>query len=206
MTDQASLAGEDFLSTLPLRAQNLLNAARRLLVDEGFSSLKWERIAKEADEPKAMIRYYFKDTAGLLSVLLRVLSEEAMHGLIELSEALPTGPERIHAAVAGLQEATRQPWYMTIFEVLPRALHDDALRAQIAEAYCRYRQMNQTCFGVTPTAENAADLAALASLFSAAADGIAIQAALDPLGFDADPVFAKVEQAFRVLLRDAEQA
>ena len=90
VTDQASLAGEDFLSTLPLRAQNLLNAARRLLVDEGFSSLKWERIAKEADEPKAMIRYYFKDTAGLLSVLLRVLSEEAMHELIELSEALPS--------------------------------------------------------------------------------------------------------------------
>jgi AcrR family transcriptional regulator len=204
VTDHASHPGEDYLSTLPVRAQHLLNAARRLLLDDGFASLKWERIAREANEPKAMIRYYFKDTAGLLSALLRVLSEETMQGLVELSETLPTGPERIHAAVSGLQEATRQPWYLAIFEVLPHAMHDDKLRAQIAEAYRRYRQMNQTCFGVAATPENAADLAALAALFSAAADGIAIQAVLDPLGFDADPVFAKVEQAFRVLLRDTD--
>lgn len=205
MTDPATCAEEDYLSSLPSRAQNLLNAARRLLLDEGFGSLTWERIAREADEPKATIRYYFKDTAGLLSALLRVLSEEAMQRLVELSEALPTGPERIHAAVSGLQELTRQPWYMTTFEVLPHAMHDDTLRAQIAEAYRWYLQMNQTCFGVAVTPKNAADLAALASLFTAAADGIAIQAALDPEGFDATPVFAKVERAFQILLQEAEQ-
>jgi AcrR family transcriptional regulator len=204
VTDPVSHARQDFLSTLPPRAQNLLNAARRLLLDEGFASLTWERIAREAGEPKATIRYYFKDSAGLLSALLRVLSEDSMLWLVELSEALPTGPERIHAAVEGLRELTLQPWYMTTFEVVAHAVRDDALRDQVAEAYSWYRQMNQRCFGVAATPENADDLAALASLFSAVADGIAIQAALDP-GYDAAPVFAKVEQAFRVLLRETEQ-
>ena len=65
--------------------------------------------------------------------------------------------------------------------------------------------MNQTCFGVEPTPENEGDLSALASLFLAAADGIAIQAALDPEGYDAGPVFAKLEQALRLLLPARQQ-
>jgi hypothetical protein len=47
--------------------------------------------------------------------------------------------------------------------------------------------------------------AALASLFSAAADGIAIQAALEPEAFDTSPVLAMLEKAFRLLLQDVER-
>jgi AcrR family transcriptional regulator len=198
--------GASYLSSLPPRAQNLIQASRRLLLDEGFASLRWERIAKEAGEPKAMIRYYFGDSAGLLSALLRVLSEESMEWLLERSASLPTGPERIHVAIQGLEEVTLQPWYLAIFEVLPRVLRDDKLRGQMAQAYGWYREMNALCIGVSPTPEIADDLQALAALFTAAADGIAIQAALDRDHFDAGRVFAMVERAFRLVLEDIGRA
>jgi AcrR family transcriptional regulator len=200
MADLAEPPQEDYLSSLPPRAQNLLKAARRLLIDQGFDALKWERIAQEAGEQKSMIRYYFKDTAGLMSALLRVMAQDATLWLVARSDALPTGPERIHAHVTGTHELTRHPEFLSFFDVLPHALRNDRLRAQIAGLYRWYRQMNQTCFGVQPTPENEGDLYALASLFLAAADGIAIQAALDPEGYDAAPVFAKLEQALRLLL------
>jgi AcrR family transcriptional regulator len=200
MADLADTPREDDLSSLPPRAQGLLRAARRLLIDQGFDALKWERIAQEAGEQKSLIRYYFKDTAGLISALLRVMAQDATLWLVARSEALPTGPERIHAHVTGTHELTRRPEFLSFFDVLPRALRDDRLRPQIAGLYRWYREMNQTCFGITPTPGDEDDLAALASLFLAAADGIAIQAALDPEGYDAGPVFAKLEQALRLLL------
>jgi hypothetical protein len=78
--------------------------------------------------------------------------------------------------------------------------------AQLAEAYRSYRRMNEECLGVQPTPENSADLDALASLFSAAADGIAIQTALDPDGYDPAPAFAMLERAFRLLLPEPQSS
>lgn len=191
---------EDYLATLPAPAQKLLRAARRLLIKKGFDALRWESIAREAGVQKSLIRYYFRDKAGLLRALLHLVSRDALLWLVEKAEALPQGPARIHAHVEGTRELTRNPQFLSFLDVLPHALRDQELRPPIAELYRWAREMNLRCFGVPVTQENVKDLEALASLFVAAADGIAIQAALDPDGYDPEPAFRKLEQATRLLL------
>jgi AcrR family transcriptional regulator len=203
LEQDVNIPREDYLSTLPPRAQGLLRAARRLLIEKGYDALRWERIAAEAGEQKSLIRYYFKDKAGLISALLRVLAYDATVWMVERSDELPAGPERISTHVAAAQELTRHPEFISFFDVLPHALRDQELRPQIAELYAWYREMNLRGFGVAPSPENRADLEATASLFLAAADGIAIQAALDPGRYDPRPAFAKLERALRLLLLEA---
>jgi len=203
--NEVEIPREDYLSTLPPSAQSLLRAARRLLIEQGFDALRWERIAKEAGVQKSLIRYYFKDKAGLISALLRVLEYDATVRLVQQSEALPAGAERILAHVQGTRELSRRPEFMSFFDVFPHALRDDELRTQIAELYRWYREMNLQGFGVASTPANRADLEATASLFLAAADGIAIQAALDPEEYDSGPAFAKLEHALELLLAEAAQ-
>jgi len=58
----------------------------------------------------------------------------------------------------------------------------------MGELYDWYRDMMIRCFGFSGSGQ-AADAMALASMFIATADGLAIQQALDPEGFDAGPAF-----------------
>lgn len=191
---------EDYLQGLPQPAQKLLRAARRLLIRRGFDALRWESIAREAGVQRSLIRYYFGDKAGLLRALLRVLSQDALLWLVAQAEALPQGPARIHAHVAGTIKLTQNPQFLSFLDIVPQALRKEELRPPIAELYRWAREMNIRCFGVTVTQDNVKDLEALASLFVAAADGLAIQAALDPDGYDPAPAFEKLEQAARLVL------
>lgn len=191
---------QDYLATIPPPAQKLLRAARRLLIRKGFGALSWESIAKEAGVQKSLIRYYFHDKAGLLRALLQVVSRDALAWLVDQAEALPQGPARIQAHVAATLELTRNPQFLSFLDIVPQALRQEELRPPMAELYRWAREMNVRCFGLPVTQDNVQDLEAVASLFMAATDGIAIQAALDPEGYDPVPAFNKLEQATRLLL------
>jgi hypothetical protein len=98
------------------------------------------------------------------------------------------------------------PEFMAFFDVLPHSLRDEKLRRRIADLYVWYREMNIRCLGVNDsslpaTAPGAMPRsAALASLFVAAIDGLAIQAALAPNGFDLGACLEVLEEAMRSLL------
>lgn len=191
---------EDYLATWPPRAQQLLRAARRLLVKKGFDALRWEAIAKEAGVQKSLIRYYFGDTTGLLRALLRLVSQDATLWLVDKVEAMPDGPARLRSLVYGSMELIKNAQYLAFLDILPHALRDDKLRGPIVELYRWWREMDMRCLGVTPTQDNVKELEAISSLVVAAVDGIAIQSALDPEGYDPAPAFAKLEQAIGLLL------
>lgn len=194
-------AGEDgFLARQPLRAQRLLLAGRRLLIEQGYDALTLDAVSKAAGEYKSTIRYYFGDKSGFILALLKLLAQDATEGLVRSSQALPRGSSRIHAHVTGTRALTTRPEFLAFFDVLPHALRDPAMRNHIAELYHWYREMNVTCFGVEASESNREALLDIASLFIAAADGIAVQAALDPEHFDAERVFARLEAALALQL------
>ena len=72
----------DYLQSLPPRAQNLLLAAQRLLVEQGYEGLSWARVAREAGEQKSTIAYYFGYKATLVSALLRVIGQCTSNWLV----------------------------------------------------------------------------------------------------------------------------
>lgn len=197
---------EDYLATWPMPAQKLLRAARRLLVNKGYDALRWEAIAREAGVQKSLIRYYFRDTTGLLRALLRLVSQDATLWMVDRVQRLPQGPARIKALVSGTRELTRNRQFLSFLDVLPHAFRNDSLRAPLAELYSWARDVHVRNFGVERTEDNARDLEAIASLCMAAADGIAIQATLDPDRYDPEPAFAKLERVLQVLLDEANAA
>lgn len=191
---------------LPPGALALLEAAKRLLMDRGFDALRLEAIAREAGVNKAMIRYYFGDKAGLVAALVDLLLHDATEALVTSAEALPRGDARVHTHVVGTRRMMEAPEFMAFFDVVPHALRDEELRRRIADLYVWYREMNIRCLGgddpspptIAPGAMSRS--AALASLFVAAIDGLAIQAALAPNGFDLGACLEVLEEAMRSLL------
>jgi AcrR family transcriptional regulator len=196
----------DYLSSLPPRAQNLLLAAQRLLVEHGYEALTWSRIAKEAGEQKSTIAYYFGDKASLVSALLRLLGQDATTWMAEQCAALPPSEERIEAYLHAHLAMNKLPQSLAFFDVLPHAIRSERLRAQVAELYTWYRDMNVRALGLDQASENDADARSLAWLFMAAIDGILIQRALFPDAYDAGATYQKLEEAIASLIKTADGA
>ena len=149
---RTGLSRDEYLSSLPEVKRNLLEAARRLFAQGGFPSLRLDAIAREANENKAMIRYYFGDKDGLVSALVESLIHDATLTLVQQAEALPLGDrERAHVYLMGAREIADNPEQRaSLFEVLPEALRNEKFRVQLADLYRWYREMNERCLGVRP--------------------------------------------------------
>jgi|YelNatPaOPRAMG01_1025707.scaffolds.fasta_scaffold09811_3 AcrR family transcriptional regulator len=175
-----SVSLEDPMTTLPPAAQRILAAARRLLAQGGFNALRLQAIAREADEPKASIAYYFGNKEGLISALVDSLIHDANRQLIEDTERLPVGQQRIHALVDGeTRIVSDSESFRMFFDVLPHVLRDDKLRPRVARLYDGYRETVLRCLGAPDAAARSA-LLPLAMLMIAIVDGLAIQEGLDP--------------------------
>lgn len=194
----------DYLQGLPPRAQNLLLAAQRLLVEEGYEGLSWARVAKEAGEQKSTIAYYFGDKATLISDLLRVIGQGTSTWLVEQCEALPPGHDRIDAYLHAHLGINKLPQSFAFFDVLPHAIRNEVLRIQVAELYTWYRDMNVKALGLDTGTERSAEAEAVAWFFIAAIDGILMQRALLAESYDAEAVYEKVEMAFEFLVKSLQ--
>ena len=82
-----------------------------------------------------------------MAALVDDLVHEATVQLVEQSQCLPRGPERLRAHMAGLASLLREPAFGGFFDVLPHALRDPKLRVPIARLYEWYRDVNVQCVG-----------------------------------------------------------
>ena len=197
-----ALSRDEYLSSLPEVKRNLLEAARRLFAQGGFHSLRLDAIAREAQENKAMIRYYFGDKDGLVSAVVESLIHDASLKLVQQAESLPPGDERVHVYLKGAREIAEDAEQRTsLFDVLPEALRGEEFRKQLADLYQWYREISERCLGVKPEMPNYQRLSALAMLVLAATDGLAIQAALDTEKVDIGPAFELLELVVAIGLK-----
>jgi AcrR family transcriptional regulator len=187
------------LADLPEGARSLLEAARELLAEGGFTALSLENISRRAGKNKAMVRHYFGGKAPLVAVLVDSLIHDAVVGMVEQTEALPEGEERVKRYLGEIRGLLDDPEFPAFFDVLPHALRDDDLRARLAMLYQWYRELNERCLTSSREQEDGKTTKALAMLVIAATDGLAIQMALDP-GIDPDPSLSLLERLARVVL------
>ena len=188
-----SLEFRNPLSELPEVARNLIVSAKAIIAEQGFDALTLNRLAAVSGENKAMTAYYFGNKAGLIAAVLDsvihdeyVASETRMTNL-DPAELTPHLVEEMRAIVGTTQE------FRAFYELLPRVLRDDALRARMLPLYRWYWSVKLEWLGLadSPDALDDPQLKGIARLLSAIIDGLAIQAAIEP---DAD-----LESAFRVL-------
>ena len=110
-------------------ALRVLEAARRVIVEEGFEKLTLSRIGEVSGEKNvAAVKYYFGSKSGLVSVVLDTVLYDAMSTL-----DAPPGDEFCDQGLTGLTVQTaivNQPSdaLTILFEMLPHVLRDEGAR------------------------------------------------------------------------------
>jgi AcrR family transcriptional regulator len=177
------------LSTLAPKAQQLLTAAQRIVLRDGFSRLSFANVAEEAGVYQSAVRYYFGSKDGLIQALIDAsthdLSAEVYVGLRRESPL----PERLGCLIEASRTLPKSEEYKSQWEILPHVLRDDELRAAVARLYDTYRSHTEELFDQRDDEAHRELAESYACLMLAVIEGMAIQRALDPEGVDVDRVF-----------------
>jgi AcrR family transcriptional regulator len=195
---------EDPALSLPETAQRLLEAARRLLLAGGFDALRLDAIAAEAGKNKASIKYYFGNKDGLILAILDSLDYQDCLALAEHTRGT-SGDERLQRYIAGQTKlAADAEGFLEFFDLLPHVIRDERMREKLAALYEWYYKMNVEWLGLADRVrpENRERFIAFVSLMVAVVDGLALQAALRPKGFDLERSFATLGFFLRHSLGD----
>jgi len=162
-------------------AVRILEAAKRVLARDGFRSLTFESIAREAGENQASIRYHFRNKAGVVTALVdSVLYLEAVQFIEELS-AVAAGTERalallhLHRETAHDLEAFRM-----YHELIPAVVRSEELRQHFRKMMEWYRQLDAWALAPSGDPRWSDKLQPLALLTVAIADGVGLQVQADP--------------------------
>jgi AcrR family transcriptional regulator len=174
---------------MPALAVQLIEAARRILVEQGVQALSLENVAREAGQYKASVRYYFGSKSGLVAALVDSMTPGTVFdSTVRSATSLPPGPERVRRQIGGWKALAKDSDEMcAFFEVLPAVLRDDDLRAKVADLYRHYRRTDVQLFDAPEGFER--EVEGLATLVSAAVDGVGEQALLDPDAVDIEASF-----------------
>ena len=177
------LSLENPVEALPASARAILAAARAVLRKRGFEGLTLEAVANEANVSRTLIPYHFGSRAGLMQILVDSLFHDLAVDVWHLREAGVEG-----AGLSSYLELIRReghdvPAQRDFFELMVFALRDAELRRRVADLFAEYREIDLDMVdagGSLPWRRTA-----VGAVLQAIADGLALQAALDP-GFDLD--------------------
>lgn len=174
---------------LPVTAQRVLEAAKRIIAERGLPALTLDAVAEESGEYRSAIRYHFGDKAGLLSAVMdsTALSPATMP-LFTAVSAAEEGRPRAVAHVAALEAVSADTEQFRLFwALLPHVLNDPVLRARLGGLYERYARINREAFGVEAAGpDEERRLRGLARLLTAVCDGLGLVACLEGDGRDAE--------------------
>jgi AcrR family transcriptional regulator len=186
---------QDPALSLPDTAKRLLDAARRLLLAGGFDALRLDAIAAESGKNKASVKYYFGNKDGLILAILDSLDYDDCLALAEHTRGT-AGEERLQRYIEGQTRlAADAEGFLVFFDLLPYVIRDERLRERVAALYEWYYKMNVEWLGLAERVrpENRERYIGFVSLMVAIVDGLALQAALRPKGFDLEHSFAALE-------------
>ena len=173
------------LADLPPTARRLLAAAQSILAERGFSELTMTAISQVSGVNRALVSYYFGGKAGLLAALVDTLFQDPDVGLVEEVRSTLDGAERVEGLLDWQRRVSSSDrTNRMLYELLPHALREPEVRARFAEEYRVYRAVDGDCLAAAPRELGEQELAALAAVSIAVVEGLGIQRALDPDGFD----------------------
>jgi len=170
---------------LPPTARLILATAKDILAERGYAELTMTAIAQVSGVNRALVSYYFGGKAGLLAALVDSLFLSPEIGSIEKISAGRGGADLAGAFLDWQQGVSANDRVnRMLYELLPHALRDPDVRARFAEEYRVYRKVDGRCLSGAPRELSEPELEALAAVTIAVVEGLGIQRALDPDGFD----------------------
>ena len=125
-------------------ALRILDAAKKILSERGYSKLTLQAIEEESGEYRALVAYYFGSKQGLVDAIIDSLMDNEDRALRERLE----GIEKPEARVRTLIDEQRQisaDWrgFCAFYELLPHIMRDDRLREDLAANYTKSRELDR---------------------------------------------------------------
>ncbi len=163
----------------------LLKAAKRLVFERGYARTSVRDLVSEAGANLGAVNYHFGSREKLLNrAMLEFFLDWGEH--VSRVEVAPgAGPieqlaARARAMVDGI--STAQPLFVVFLEGLLQSRHSPELRRELAEHYARQRERASERIRASAGAGEMAPRTAevIASYLLAVADGLQIQALVDP--------------------------
>jgi len=184
-------------------AMRILDAAKRILSERGYSKLTLQAIEEESGEYRALVAYYFGSKQGLVEALIDTLMESEDQALRERLEEIEEPGERVRALIDE-QRHISADWrgFRAFYELLPSIMRDERLRADLAADYAKSRELDRQTLAAGQAGHSDADLDKLAALSVAVVEGLAVQFAADQERFDHEGTYRLWEDMVLAYLRE----
>jgi AcrR family transcriptional regulator len=166
-------------------AMRILEAAKRILSEKGYSKLTLQAVEDESGEYRALVSYYFGSKQGLVDALVEDLMQSEDEALRERLDEIESPDERVRALIDGQRQISAD-WrgFRAFYELLPHIMRDERLRADLAVDYAKSRELDRQTLAAGQTGRDGVDLEKLAALSVAIVEGLAVQYAADQEHFD----------------------
>ncbi len=186
--------------TTSATAMRILEAAKRILSEKGYSKLTLQAVEEESGEYRALVSYYFGSKQGLVEALIEDLMQSEDAALRERLEEIEQPELRVQALIDEQQQISAD-WrgFQAFYELLPHIMRDERLRGDLAADYAKSRELDRQTLAAGH--EEAPDLDKLAALSVAIVEGLAVQYAADQEHFDHEGTYRLWEDMVRTYLR-----
>ncbi len=195
------------IATAPT-AVRILDAAKRILSERGYSKLTLQAIEEESGEYRALVAYYFGSKQGLVDAIIESLMDAEDEALREHLESIEEPEERVRTLLDEQRQISAD-WrgFRAFYELLPHIMRDDRLRGVLAADYSRSRELDrQTLAAGRPGGAGGEDLDKLAALSVAIVEGLAVQYAADQEHFDHEGTYRLWEEMVLAYLGEQPQS
>jgi len=172
------------LALLPQTARELLDAARRIVLQKGFHALTLQAVQDETGHNKAMVNHFFGSKAGLVSALFDSLAHDQEVELRRRIAETRSEEDPVQALTEDQMKVSDDRRDMRAFaEMLPHMLRENRLRWRLAALYQGYRELYAWSLGSGAADPETACLDDLAAVALAVTDGLGIQRTIGPDDF-----------------------
>jgi len=212
MAVQARQQGRDIAASPT--ALRILDAAKKILSEKGYSKLTLQAIEEESGEYRALVAYYFGSKQGLVEALIDSLMDAEDEVLRNHLEGIEEPEERVRTLIDEQRQISAD-WrgFRAFYELLPHIMRDDRLREDLAADYAKSRELDRQTLAAGRAggiargrAGGGKDLDKLAALSVAIVEGLAVQYAADQEQFDHEGTYRLWEDMVLAYLREKPQA
>lgn len=179
-------------------SSRLLDAARQIILRDGYAGLTTRAIASKAGLRSSLIHYHFGGKGGLVAALIdQELKESKGISHRRDSDTAVEGVARVQGLLDDQQRVAADA--RLFFELIPSSLRDEVQRAQLAAGYQAYRDHD---FDILRPLTDVDDetLNRLITLSIALVDGISLQGSIDPEHFDLAGAYSLWKRIFHCVL------
>jgi AcrR family transcriptional regulator len=160
----------------------ILDAARRVLAEEGLERFTTRRVADLAGVSHGMVHYHFTDKRELTLALVVHARLDWVEPLEELVDGPGSAEKRMRAVIAWIAEPATLETMRVHQGLFVLALQDETVRERLAAEFSRWRAPFVTLFRelADELGLDGFDAASVGEAFAVAADGLVQQQSLEP--------------------------